>query len=229
MNKEELLCVQVPPSTDTYSAVPHRAIIEVVQEELDRHNLVPVNEKYNTNRQGTQVIGYMDIRHPDNSDLGMRLAFRNSYDKSMSVAFVSGASVWICSNGMISGEEYFLRKHTGSVNQELHEKVVTAINHLDEHFQRMIQHSEEMKRIELPKEEMAKLLGRMYFQENLVTSTQLNIIKKEFEEPQFEQFRDENLWSLYNHVTFSLKQAHPLNYIQQHKDFHTFVEKEFSL
>lgn len=130
---------------------------------------------------------------------------------------------------MVSGELQYLRRHTGSVNQELHEKISGTINQLDEHFNRMLEHSEAMKNIGLSKEEMAELLGRMFFQENLVTPNQLSIIKKEFEEPQFESFREDNLWSLYNHVTFSLREAHPLNYIRQHKELHEFVEREFQL
>lgn len=229
MTREELLSVQVPRDTDTYSAVSHRSIIEVMQEELDKHNLISVSEKYNSNSKGTQVIGYMDIRRPDNEDLGMRVAFRNSYDKSMSVAFTAGSVVWICGNGMVSGELQYLRRHTGTVNQELHFKINNTINQLDDHFTTMLQHSEQMKNISLDKDEMAKLLGRMFFQENLITPTQLNIIKKEFEESQFESFREDNLWSLYNHVTFSLKEAHPLTYMRQHKDLHQFVEREFQL
>ena len=229
MTKEELLNIRVPSYTDTYSAVPHRAIIEVIQEELDRHGLTAVSEKYNTNNKGTQVIGYVDIVHPDGTNLGMRLAFRNSYDKSMSVAFVAGSLVWICGNGMISGELQFLRKHTGSVNRELHEKVMTTIGYLDEHFRRMLFYSEVMKNRFLTREDMAKVLGKMFFQENLVTPTQLGIIKKEFKEPSFEEFRYDNLWSLYNYVTYSLKEAHPITYIEQHKNFHHFIEREFEL
>ena len=130
---------------------------------------------------------------------------------------------------MVSGELQYLRRHTGTVNQELHLKINNTINQLDDHFTTMLQHSEQMKNTSLSKDEMAKLLGRMFFQENLITPTQLNIIKREFEESQFESFREDNLWSLYNHVTFSLKEAHPLTYMRQHKDFHQFVEREFQL
>lgn len=95
MTRERLISVPVPRDTESYSAVSHRSIIEVMQEELDRNNMLVVSEKYNTNRIGTQVIGYMDIRRTDNEELGMRVAFRNSYDKSMSVAFTAGSVVWI--------------------------------------------------------------------------------------------------------------------------------------
>ena len=229
MTREELISVQVPRDTESYSAVSHRSIIEVMQEELDRHNLVPISEEYNTNKKGTQVIGYMDIARADNQELGMRLAFRNSYDKSMSVAFVSGSFVAICSNGMVRGELQYLRRHTGNVNQELHEKIIGTINQLDQHFEIMLSHSEAMKNVSLSKDDMAQLLGRMFFQENLITPTQLSIVKQEFEEPQFEAFRDNNLWSLYNYITYSLKTAHPLTYIQEHKNLHEFVEREFQL
>jgi hypothetical protein len=159
----------------------------------------------------------------------MRLAFRNSYDKSMSVAFVAGASVWICSNGMISGEIQFMRKHTGSVIQELNERIVSAIDELEQHFDLMISHSERMKSIELKKREAAELVGRMYIEEDLILPTQLSVVKKEIERPTYQDFRDDTLWSLYNHVTYSLKESHPITYIQQHKNLHQFVSDEFEL
>ena len=75
----------------------------------------------------------MDITHPQVPHLGMRLAFRNSYDKSMSVAFAAGAVAWVCSNGMISGDVQYVKTY-GSVAEEINTKIVTTIEQLDDHF-----------------------------------------------------------------------------------------------
>ena len=93
--KEFLLDVPVPARTDSYTPVSHANIIEATYEQLDKHNLVATNEFFNSSSDGRKVLGGLDIIHPDTPNLGMRLAFRNSYDKSMSVAFVAGANVWI--------------------------------------------------------------------------------------------------------------------------------------
>ena len=227
--REFLLNVPVPARTDSYSPVSHSSIINAAYEQLDRHNLVATNEFFNSSSDGRKVIGGLDIIHPDAPHLGMRLAFRNSYDKSMSVAFAAGSVTWICSNGMVSGEIQYIRKHTGSVVQELNQKIITTINQLDEHFQKMIRHSQQLHNIEMTKEQYGELIGKLYIVDKVVIPTQLSIISKEIDEPTFEDFRDMNAWSLYNHVTYSLKSSHPTTYLSQHTEFHNFMEREFSL
>ena len=150
--RDFLFDVPVPARTDSYSPVSHRNILEATYEQLDRHSLVVTNEFFNSDRDGRKVIGGLDIIHPDADFLGMRLAFRNSYDKSMSVAFVAGSQVWICSNGAISGEIQYVRKHTGGVVQELNQKIITTVEQLDDHFQKMLRHSEQLHNIEMTKE-----------------------------------------------------------------------------
>lgn len=227
--KDFLFNVAIPAKTESYSPVSHRDIFNATYEQLDRHNLIVESEGFNANRMGTEVIGYLDIKHPDLINMGMRLAFRNSYDKSMSVAFAAGSVVWICGNGMVSGEIQYIRKHTGTVVQELNTKIVTTINQLDNHFQKVIRQSEQLHNIEMSKEQYAELIGRLFIIDKVVIPTQLNIISREIDEPSFEDFRDMNAWSLYNHVTYSLKESHPTTYLQQHTEFHSFMEREFQL
>lgn len=229
MNKQDLYLVPVPSATDSYAPVSHRNVIDAVYEQLDRHNLSVKKETFNTARWGQQLIGYMDIQYDDNEELGLRLAFRNSYDKSMSVAFVAGAQTWICSNGMISGELQFLRKHTGGVVQEMNSRITDSINELEAHFQRMLKHSYKMKERELYLSEAAELAGRLFITEDIIIPTQLNEVKRQLLNPSYKDFEEENLWSFYNHVTHSLKKSHPTTYIQQHKNFHKYIVNEFEL
>ena len=227
--KEFLLDVPVPARTDSYSPVSHKNIIEATYEQLDKHNLVVNNEFFNIDKEGRKLIGGLDIIHPDVPHLGMRLALRNSYDKSMSVAFAAGAVAWICSNGMVSGEIQYMRKHTGTVVDELNSKIITTINQLDVHFQKMLKHAELLQEIALTKEQYAELIGRLYIIDKIIIPTQLSIISKEIDQPTFKDFEDLNAWSLYNHVTYSLKNSHPITYLDQHTEFHNFMEKEFQL
>ena len=229
MNKLQLFDVPVPIATDTYSPVSHQAIIETVEEQLYKRNMQITGEKFNVAASGNKVIGYYDLMYDNNPEMGMRLAFRNSYDKSMSVAFVAGAVVAICSNGAISGEIQYVRKHTGGVAKELELRAVASIEQLEDHFIKMQFAAERMKSIELSKPKAAEMYGRMFMIEDILNTTQLSIVKRELEESQFEPFREETLWSAYNHATFALKQAHPMEYMQKHINLHKFVESEFQL
>lgn len=227
--KEFLLSVPVPERTESYSPVSHGNIINAAYEQLDRHNLVVESEFYNHSRDGRKLIGRMNIIHPDVPHIGMQLVLRNSYDKSMSVAFAGGANVWVCTNGMVRGDIQYMRKHTGEVASELNQKIISTIDRLDEHFQLLIRHSEQLKNIEMTREQYAELVGRLFIIDKVITPTQLNIVSREIDEPTFEDFTDLNAWSLYNHVTYSLKESHPLTYLDQHTEFHHFMEREFQL
>jgi hypothetical protein len=223
---QELIKVPVPRKTDTYSPVSHASIIDEVRESLDKRNLIVSEETYNVDNYGKKLIGYFDIK-ADDSEMGMRLAFRNSYDKSMSVAFVAGSCVWICSNGMISGEIQYLRKHTGKVSSELSKKIKTSIDEIEKVFDLNTQASLQMKDIQADKLLCAELSGLMYMEHDLIKAEQLSILKKELKEPTFNYNSQNSLWEFYNNVTFSFKNAHSSNYIKQHVDFHKFIEEKY--
>ena len=93
----------------------------------------------------------------------------------------------------------------------------------------MLKHAELLQEIALTKEQYAELRGRLYIIDKIIIPTQLSIISKEIDQPTFKDFEDLNAWSLYNHVTYSLKNSHPSTYLDQHTEFHNFIEREFQL
>lgn len=227
MTEAELLQVPVPPKTDTYSPVPHKDIIEEIEKHINAAGGDIRQRSYRTNKKGTQVIGLFDVPFSKNFDF--RIAFRNSYDKSMSVAFVAGSSVLICSNGMIVGETKFIRKHTGTVRDELSQKINATLSDYAGTMETVNRQSNRMKSIMLDKTLTAELCGRFFMEQDIITSSQLNIIKNELKSPTYEEFSDNSLWSLYNHATHALKKTHPLNYIDSHKKLHNFVTENYAL
>jgi len=229
MDKEKLFEIELPLATSTYKPVSHKDMYEQTRDLLDKSGIIIDSEHMKSNEKGTQLITTMDIRHPGVEDIGMRIAYRNSYDKSMSVGYVAGANVWICSNGMMSGELSFKRKHTGSVVKDLKDTIIDTIEQLDDNFIKLYKHSNRMKEIELSKRATSELIGRFYIEEDLVTSTQLNIIKRQLDDPAYSEFSSPTLWSLYNHATYAFKEASPMMYIKQHTKLHDFIESEFEL
>lgn len=227
MTEAELRAVPVPAKTDSYSPVPHGEIIDQVKEQLYAKNIPTKSWSFKTNSKGTQVIGLVDTA--GHKEFDFRIAFRNSYDKSMSVAFVAGASVMICSNGMIVGDVEFIRKHTGSVLQELKSKIQITAQQQYETMKKVEAQSNRMKSIMLDKTATAELCGRFFMEQDIINSTQLNIIKKELDNPSYQEFSNNSLWSLYNHTTHALKESHPLNYMDSHKKLHEFVTQNYAL
>src|SRR5574344_1112065 len=99
---------------------------------------------------------------------------------------------------MVRGNIQYVRKHTGSVVNELNAKIIDTINLMEDEFIQLKRHSEQMKQIELAKVQAAEMYGRMFMIDDIITPTQLSVIKKELDNSKFEPFKDETLWSAYN-------------------------------
>lgn len=228
-SEQEILQAIVPGKTDTYSPVAHREIINALEEQCDKRGFEIKSKDYWSNKQGQQVTGKFNIVVPGNDELGMMAAFRNSYDRSMALGFAGGSNVWICLNGQVGGDITLVRRHTGSISDEVQEKIVTSMEHMETEFEKLSKQNNIMKEIELSSRQMAEMVGRMFVEENLLNSTQLNIVKREMTGEGTNNFTDNNAWSSYNHVTESYKVSSAYSYIENHIELHQFFEKEFEL
>ena len=93
--KEQWLAsVPLPVKTDSYSPIPHSDFISGVQDRILTAGFDIVRKQYYIDKGGNKMIGRFTLSHQED-DLALQVAFRNSYDKSMSAAFVMGATVWI--------------------------------------------------------------------------------------------------------------------------------------
>lgn len=224
--RQPLYDVPVPVATSTYQPVSHQQVIEELMEQFDRINLKPVSERYHVGRDGKQLIGYFNFAS-DDDELGHRVAFRNSYDKSMSVGFAALGNVWVCTNGMMGGKVAYTRLHTGSVVQELKNKIHTTINLIESEHKLLVKEKEQMKLIDVNRQVTAELAGRLFIEQDVINSTQLNIVKREIEFS--EHFNEPTLWSFYNHVTEALKKSSPIDYFNRHTKLHEFIKAEYNV
>lgn len=228
MTQDELFNVQIPQKTETYSPVTHQQIVEEIEENVDKIGLNIASRNYVSAMNGNLVTGYFDLEA--GSDVFQyRLAFQNSYNKERPLCFVGGTSVMICSNGMILGESIYMRRHTGSIVQEMNDHIHSVIEGLEPQMSQSEDYMKRMKQVELDPTATAELCGRLFMEWDVVTSSQLNIIRDELKKPSHDVFADPTLWSLYNHTTEALKKTHAYNYTQKHKALQENIEREFAL
>jgi hypothetical protein len=90
-------------------------------------------------------------------------------------------------------------------------------------FIEMQKERERLKQIEITKRTTAELVGRAYLEHQFLNTTQLNIIKSQFENPLFDYGAPGSLWEFYNWITYSLKNDHPSTWLQDHLDTHSFI------
>ena len=232
----------IPWNNGTYTPISNKFIIDMIRDKINNLGLVLKNENYKayTNEKGLVrgTIGSFDVVTDDN-DFGQRVMFRNSYDKSMSFAFVCGMVVWICENGCIKGDYQYRRIHRGVITETsstTQEDIILNINDgfksLQASFEKTSFQMNEMKHLEISPNESYNILGELFFQKEILSITQLSSIKKELlYSKNFRHLRDTQFtaYDLYNHVTEVLKTSHPLTYIHDHVETHKLFEQTFNI
>lgn len=199
-------------------------------EELDKNNMKVLSEVYRMARDGRQAMGMYEIGTKGDNEMRIRAAWHNSYDKSMPVRWAIGGHIIVCENGMVKGDiGAFKRKHTGTVLDEYREQARIHIIAAGDMYEALIKEKQRMKDIEITKRASAELIGRMFLEEDIITATQLGIIKREMENPSYDYKADGSVWQLYNHCTVAYKEEHPSLFIDRHVKHHEFFQREFEL
>jgi hypothetical protein len=228
--REILMATPLPKKTASYSPVPHKKVINLVLESLDKAGMQIISERYKSMREGRQGMGFYTIANGSDKEMQISLIWHNSYDKSMPLRAAMGGNVIVCTNGIVRGDMgAFKRKHTGTVLTEFEETIKRHIGEAGETFRKLVADREKMKEIKITKRVCAELIGRMHIENDIITATQIGIMKKELENPTFNYKADGTLWQLYNHATFALKEDHPQFHLERHMNVHDFFTSEYQL
>ena len=114
---DEVKLVNLPEKTDSYMPVPHDYVINYVGNEVA--DLLSDKFTLKSNKFGLSVDGQclygMACFENSNDYLGLNVAYRNSYNKVFALAVAFGAQVFVCANGMLTGEVIVAKKHTVNV------------------------------------------------------------------------------------------------------------------
>jgi Domain of unknown function (DUF932) len=223
ITRADVLHAEVSDATHSYTPVSNELIIHTALEEFDKCGYKLIGENYMTEKNMQKFVGKFTLQH-ENPDMNMMFAFKNSYDKSMTAGISLGASVFVCTNGMITGEYTTIRKHTGSVNDVIKLGITEGIKKIYDNFEELSKQTTRMKEIEMTKKTIAELVGNFYCNEAIITSRQLDVIKNElFEKESFSYGVSDSLYNVYQAITHSLKKSHPNDYVKNHIDTHNFM------
>lgn len=228
--KEYLLNVPIPEQTNTYKPVSHRELIEVTLQSIQDCGFELMKEIYTYRKEGLVANGKYLLKYGEDPDMSLMIAWQNSYDKSLSLKFAVGTWVYICENGCVSGNMgTFRSKHVGDVQTVSPKMLKEYICKAGEQFNTMVDQKEAMKEIQLTSKERAGLLGVLFVDKQLITSTQLNQVKKSIETPQYDYGCKNSVWELYNYITESMRDISPQYWLGAQVDIHKFFINEFKI
>jgi len=218
-----MLNAQVPQQTNTYKPVSHQELMDITLESIHQSGYTLASQEYSVADDGGVANGKYTIANVADKEMKLQIAWQNSYNKKVSLKFALGTKIMICSNGMVSGNYgSFKSKHVGDVQTVAPASIVEYIKKGSSAFSSLQRDRDLFKQYEATEQVQAELLGRMFIQEEVITSTQLNIIKRELINPTHDYGAEGSLWDLYNHATFSLKGSHPSKWMSVHSELHSF-------
>ena len=223
VTKEELKLIPVPEATDTYIPVPHydlaNSLTTIGQDILTDYMLI--GENYGLARNGNQLFAVLNFKK-GNSEMALSFGFRNSYDKSMSIGFCCGASVFVCDNLALTGDIAIMRKHTKNVLVELEDLAITTLYKAQYTFGKLVKDSEIMKARQITDNQAFQTLG-LLFGHGVLSPRQLPVVKDKWLKPEHDEFQPRNMWSFYNCITHSLKTSPPLTIMERHIKAHNLI------
>jgi len=225
--KEILINTPIPQQTRTYKPVSHNQLIDLTLGSIEDAGFHLDKESYSSSCDGQIANGKFTISNVRDKDMQLQIGWQNSYNKQLTLKFAIGTKIFICQNGMVSGDHgTFKKKHVGEIQTFAPSAITEYIKSSGEIFQRMQQEKDNMKNIEISKRVQAELIGRMLIEEEFIESTQLNIINRELKKPTHDYGAENSMWELYNFTTFAMKEVHPRLWMDNHIKAHKFFVNE---
>ena len=225
--REILLNTEIPQQTKTYKPVSHKQLIDLTLNGIHNAGFKLDSEHYSAARNGNVANGRFSIADVADSEMQLQIGWQNSYDKSLTLKFAIGTKIFICQNGCVSGDMgAFKKKHVGEIQEFTPSAISEYIKSASEAFRRMQQEREQMKNVEVTNRTKAELIGRMYLEDQFISSTQLNIISRELKAPTYDYGAPGSMWELYNYATFAMKETHPSLWMDNHMTAHRFFVNE---
>ncbi len=226
---QEVVSIPLPKATNSYAPISNRDLIDLIEHKAQEITGFEVaNRQFVLGAKGNQMFGSVALRTGD-EDRHALLGFANSYDKTLSVRVVSGASIMVCSNMCISGSDFTSRrKHTRGVVQEIEGLVVRAVEAATDNYRVIAEKLDSWKSMEMDWDRGAETLGRAFFDE-VMTSRQMSIAMGDWKNardgrPRHKEFAEPTVYSLYNCVTEGLKNGPASGVADRYREAHDWME-----
>jgi len=211
ITRDELSLIETPRTTKTWAPQPHVEVVDQVHRFLDEFKVGIKKETFSVAANGSQMYGSIILDLSEYQTEGpkridMSLGIRNSHNKKFSLGYLFGGNVLVCDNGFFTGETKSLRKHTSGLDlpRMTRDFIFNCIRN-------MAKIDQAMKRLESRElgihEADSWILNAM--REGVVPGQLIPKVVAEYDNPQHNEFKGRNAWSLYNSFTEVVKERSP--------------------
>jgi hypothetical protein len=230
-SRDDLYNVTTPEPTQSWKPIPHHEIVNTLTDCAAARGLVIKNEKFalldgtlygengvQTRIPGARLFGSLDFAPIPGMPFPVGCApscgLRNSADKSFALSILSGARVFVCSNGVLSAEHIISRKHTSGL--DLVASIDTALDAFMESLKGFNEMYEGLRSRRLNRIKAHSLAVELA-QAGAFASSDILPVIREFESPRHTEFKERNAWNLYQGCTEVMKSQSPARQVDGFK------------
>ncbi len=229
-DRQEVFDSPTPQGTLTWTPIPHKAMIDLVESKLPNYGLSIVKEQHALMRNGSRYFGLFQVINgsPDD-DYGLVIGIRNSHDKSFPAGLCLGSGVFVCDNLAFSAEVVVGRRHTRYIMSDLPRLIGNALGKLVQARHDQQHRINVYKSTGITDERAANLLFKA-FEHKAITKTKLGEAWKQWKTPNHKEFAEEKtLWRLFNGVTEVQKGTNPFELSARTQRLHGLMDAEAGL
>ena len=204
----ELKQFGAPDRTESYVPISHfdlaMNLMQGAQDILVPKGYELVGSDFGVAKEGSRFFGLLKYANADSEHRAMAIAFRNSYDRSMSVGFAIGDCCFICNNLALNGKIVRLMKHTKGVEQRLIDGVRLGLFDAVGQYVQFLEMMAGWRAIPLSEDFGFRFLGSLAGSEVLMPDPHSKAMQY-WRKPEHPEFGDRNAENLFNACTWALK------------------------
>jgi len=229
--EEFLRNTSLPEETKTYTVISHGTIIDKAREVLALNGFTIKEELYKGSATGEVALGFFHLENDNDPDMGMTLNWVNSYNKKIKFGCTIGGFIYANKVQFVTAENKasWIRKHTGTALEETKEIITAMVEQAHDHFEKIIKMKNKFIKQTVSDKDYAKLMGLLYFDKQIISSEQINVVKREYKKPSFPCDHKGTLWGLYKIIMYAVVDQASDKWYNQQVQLNNYIQVMFNI
>ncbi len=201
--REQLAKIPAPQSLGRYhSPVAHIELVQMLEHSIkERLHASIIKEQFAVRQDGLTLFGVMAISYHESKDVTAALGFRHSNNKTMSLQFVAGQSVFVCDNMVLRGETIFLRERHDVRTLNLQAQLSDGLAEYSRQLGMLEEETQVLRDTRLTDHEAKSFILDSFVKHHVMPVNLMPNVYQEYFEPKHEEFKPRTAWSLHNAYT----------------------------
>src|SRR5882762_4523367 len=200
IDREGLQTLETPQPTDSWTPIPHYALVTALEGQLKARGISIVKEQFAV--QKAKLFGVIDTDYQVTEEGGAAIGVRTANDKSLALQLAIGYRVFVCDNMSFAGDLIALkRKHTA--NLDLHSEFAQGIGRYVQGYGKLQENINWWKERTVSKERGKQLIYDI-FRQKIVPTRLFHPAAVDWEAAE-----DKTMWRLHNCLTAHIKTLKP--------------------